>query len=275
MAASCRICASTQTRERVLTHDGDGKKLPIRLCDECGYAERNEQRSFEQHIHLQEEYFDNTAAPPPGVPKWPARSALLARRVNRLFARPGRMLDIGCGPGEWMATMGQLGWELHGIEVASVVADIARKFTGGKIFCGPFEQYQPPADGFDLITAFALIEHLLDPRQFVEWAQRHLRPGGVFIVMTGDRASRHGVEAGDQWPYYWLDEHFSFFSGESLRRLFLSAGFADVRLEWLYSGYKRKPSRLEVYAAKLREIIGAVHSPRYYHVYVFGRKAGA
>jgi SAM-dependent methyltransferase len=272
MAAPCRICASHRTQERTLVRRGDGKQLPIVVCDECGYGHRNEQRSFTDHLHLQEAYFDAQAAPPPGVPKWPQRSALLAARVNRMFPRPGRLLDIGCGPGEWMASLGALGWELHGIEVAPVVAEIARKFTGGQVFCGPFEKYQAPVDGFDLIAALALIEHLLEPRELVEWAYQHLRPGGVFMVMTGDRASRHGREAGDQWPYYWIEEHFSYFSGESLRRLYQQAGFVEIRLEWLYSGLQRPREPLTAYAARMREVLGWVRRPTYNHVYVYGRK---
>lgn len=250
----------------------DRAELPILLCNACGHAIRSDGRGFEDNIKLQRSFFNKQARMPSSVPTWPGRFPLVAATIERLAGARGRALDIGCGPGVWLRALADRGWQPFGVEVAEDVSQMAREFARADVFCGRLEEYNAEPASFDLITALALIEHLSDPRVLVELARKLLRPGGLFVVMTGDRACRHADEAGDEWPYYWVEEHVSFFSGESLRRVVVGAGLEIIRQEWRYSGFGRGRDRLTRYAAKAKEILGWNAAPIYNHAYVFARK---
>ena len=58
----------------------------------------------------------------------PVRAALVGRSVRHLHARPGgRLLDVGCGSGAFIAQMARLGWEAEGLEPDADAVAVARR----------------------------------------------------------------------------------------------------------------------------------------------------
>lgn len=277
--ASCPICGSDEL-DTARARPRTSRSYDVSICRVCGHGTRAEGRSFADNIAIQEQVFDELARPPAAPARWPRRPALLARQVERLVGRSGRMLDIGCGPGDWLALFGER-WKKFGVDVAPRAADMARKHTGAEVFCGPIEDYADAPQGLDLITAFALIEHLSDPLSLVRWSYEHLKPQGMLLLMTGDRESRVATELGARWPMYEPREHVHFFSARSLVRLVAKAGFAVVHSEWRamhYSGLEttRWPgaARLERYLSKVKEIAGLTGDSHYDHLYLYARRLG-
>lgn len=242
----------------------------IVICRNCGYARRCSDIKFEENIEIQREFSDKTVRKSKSRPGWPNRLRLVASKVEQLTGGKGKVLDIGCGTGMWLCCLGDE-WEKFGVEVSPVRAQIAEKVAKAEVFCGPIEQYNCEPDLFDLITAFALIEHLTDPRYLLEWAHKHLKRNGLLVLMTGDRESEVAKKLGMDWPLYHPVVHVSFFSSRSLRHLVENVGFNIIREEWRYEGYINNsiPYRC---LAKAKEIMGRIKSPQYSHYYVYARK---
>lgn len=269
----CPICRSSKTG--LLTHplSGSSPSLVISVCEKCGHARRVDERDLQANLAIQRETFDGSAARPgQGDGKWPHRLALVAAEVRRIAGRSGKVLDIGCGPGAWLNALGD-GWEKHGVEVSPAAAEIARTFAGAKVHCGPIEYYDGGTSDFDLISAFAVIEHVSMPESLVNWAWSHLRRGGILVLMTGDRESRVARRMGFNWPLYAPLEHVNYFSARSLCRLVEGAGFRIRRREWRFMSYEGG-SRLStaVLVAKFREIARMVEKPTYDHFYLYAQK---
>ncbi len=247
--------------------------MTISICGECGYSCRVDERDEHSNLRLQEDFFDADAYhPDKRYTRWPHRPALVASEVIRLAVRKGKALDIGCNTGMWLATLGP-GWEKYGVELSEVAADIARKFTGAQIHNGPFESYHADPESFDLITAFAVIEHLSNPRMLVRWAFDHLKHGGIFVLMTGDRESVTAAKMGADWPLYHPEGHISFFSSRSICRLLEESKFRIERKEWRFMyTEKGNESLLYRYYMKLREVLKLVVVPIHDHFYVYARK---
>lgn len=281
----CKVCGSRDTFERTLRvpQGPAGQRLQtdlrldanaaldVRMCRYCQHARRVDDRDFATNIALQVDFFDQVVSMPSTKPRWPNRLSLVAHEVERLVGRRGHLLDIGCGTGGFLAAIGQ-GYEKRGIELSPASAEIARAFSGADIFCGPLEQYQPDIESFDVITAFGVIEHVYDPTVLVSWARDHLRHSGLLVISTGDRTCDDALDAGDGWPYYWVEEHVSFFSGASLAHVIRDAGFHICRREWRYSSFGRMPSRRKRLIAKSREIARLVTEPTYDAAYVYAFK---
>jgi len=106
----------------------------------------------------------------------------------------GRLLDIGCGPGEFLKAAQNLGFEVWGIDIAPRNIEAAQKFYNLKnIFLGTLEDFinQYPDLKFDIITFFEIVEHLDNPINFFKLIKRLLNPGG-YIAMSVPNLERFG-----------------------------------------------------------------------------------
>jgi SAM-dependent methyltransferase len=93
---------------------------------------------------------------------------------------------------------------------------------------GTLETAGPAPASVDVVYLSETIEHLPDPRTTVRAAATALRPGGLFVVGTGNHASFARVLRGRRWGYY-MPGHLQYFSAATLGRLLAEEGFTVVR----------------------------------------------
>lgn len=111
---------------------------------------------------------------------------------------PGaRALDVGCGVGDLTATLHQLGYQAHGIDLAPTAINQARTLHPNCAFtCGDITTLDTPA-GFDLITARLVLRFLPDQSAFLAQATRLLTTGGRLLILdyldTDPRAQARGI----------------------------------------------------------------------------------
>jgi SAM-dependent methyltransferase len=266
----CPICRSPQ--HGILTVlKSDGRLAEIHVCSGCGHGVDPAQLAKRPGEFGPLSWLEaDPVRPDPRRCLWPQRYTLLKQEIERLGIARGTVLDIGCGNGRWLGALGD-GWQKYGIERSPIKVELARLHTAAEVFCGSFEEYAPPVAGFDLITAFAFIEHLSDPRLFLRWCHRLLRRGGWLLLMTGDRQSRTAATLGVGWPLYQPVGHAHFFSSDSLSRLLDSELFEVRRRDWRYMPWGRAPLVLQV-LMKWQEAMGRITTPKHDHLYVFAQK---
>jgi len=148
----------------------------------------------------------------------------LARIARRLGLRGTRVLDVGCGPGFFLATARATGWEVAGLELSEAACRFARDELSIDVTQGTAEDTDLPAGRFDLITFWDVLEHLPDPRAALVNAARALRPGGGLVLSTGDVESLVARLSGERWHLYNFPEHFYFHTEASVRRLLEGIG---------------------------------------------------
>jgi 2-polyprenyl-3-methyl-5-hydroxy-6-metoxy-1,4-benzoquinol methylase len=101
----------------------------------------------------------------------------------------GRLLDVGCGFGYFLAHALAAGWEVTGCEPSPSWSDRARLRLGAdRVVTGAADD--PALDGstFDLITAWDVIEHVFDPLPFLARLRELLAPGGHVFLRTPNLA---------------------------------------------------------------------------------------
>lgn len=99
--------------------------------------------------------------------------------------RASRVLDVGCGSGEFLASLPP-GVAKFGIE-PSAAAEVASR-RGVEILAGRLEELSGPlaARRFDAVTLIDVIEHVPEPDALLTRAYAQLSAGGLLIVSTGD-----------------------------------------------------------------------------------------
>jgi 2-polyprenyl-3-methyl-5-hydroxy-6-metoxy-1,4-benzoquinol methylase len=114
--------------------------------------------------------------------KWEYRVAL-----DRL-PRPGRLVEVGCGRGAFLDIAAGRGWDAIGLEINP--ASLANPEPGTRILPQSIEDFARENPGaMDATCAFQVLEHLPNPRQFLQACVDATRVGGAILLGTPNIAS--------------------------------------------------------------------------------------
>lgn len=106
------------------------------------------------------------------------------------------VLDLGCGTGYGTALIADKCTSICGVDISDeAVAYATEKYRAHNLAYKTIRKVEDaplPFDdsSFDVVLSFQVIEHIPDPATYLEEIRRVLRPGGIFIVATPDRATR-------------------------------------------------------------------------------------
>ena len=162
---------------------------------------------------------------------------LVARRQTDFLARslaPGaRVLDLGCGRGVTLGPLAERGLEVHGVELrAEAAAGIDPR---AQIRIVPrLADAAYPADFFDEVIVWHVLEHLDDPAGTLAEIGRVLRPGGRLVVAVPNFSSFQARATGSAWFHIDPPRHLYHFPVAALRQLVGQAGF-EVESEHHFS----------------------------------------
>jgi len=167
---------------------------------------------------------------------------------------PGRVLDVGCAYGDLLVEMERRGWQSVGVDPASKAVALARERTRGEIHEGFFEDVALDEGGFDAVVALYVLEHVRDPRGFLEKIRRVLRDDGIAIVRVPWSRPFFPISRLLGRPLLYAPIHLNDFSPTSLRRLARDVGFA--RVEVTVGRPRRSDDPLERTAASVLSAVG-------------------
>jgi O-antigen biosynthesis protein len=111
-------------------------------------------------------------------------------KLLRLLDGAEVVLDAGCSSGYLAERLQARGSRVYGVELDEDAAEQARRFCEA-VHVGDAETMDLPfePDSFDAIVCGDLIEHLRDPRLFLERVRSLLRPGGRLVLSTPNVAN--------------------------------------------------------------------------------------
>jgi 2-polyprenyl-3-methyl-5-hydroxy-6-metoxy-1,4-benzoquinol methylase len=164
------------------------------------------------------------------------READLNLRVLQQHADPGRLLDIGCSTGLFLAAAGKAGWHAQGLEYSADSSQVARDVHGLDVKTGALQAGMYSPGSFDVITMWDVIEHLPDPSNTLKLIPQILKPGGLLVLKTPNvdglypRASLRVARRLDFWGHAEPPGHLFQFSASTLQKMASQAGLQTVAL---------------------------------------------
>jgi len=131
-----------------------------------------------------------------------------------------RMLDFGCGFGEFLAMS-----HLFGIEAVGVDRSIGRRAGAG---VQVYAELDEAPGQFDAITMFEVLEHLDDPLAILLRLKSRLNRGGTMIVEVPDTSGVDEITDRDSYCKIHPLDHINAFTPESLASIMKQAGFSPL-----------------------------------------------
>jgi 2-polyprenyl-3-methyl-5-hydroxy-6-metoxy-1,4-benzoquinol methylase len=145
------------------------------------------------------------------------------------------VIDVGCGKGDFLRYLRQRSetFILSGVDLTDNPPDENIDFIQGDFLKMKFDKQ------YDVITSFAVIEHIVDVQEFIGQLAKICKPGGIIIVMTlNDRSILYQVSCflnkiGFTLPFNRLysKHHVHHFNVSSLERLVSVSG---LKIDELY-----------------------------------------
>ena len=157
---------------------------PLVRCGGCGLVFRNLQ-GLQERVR---EGFD-TIYSQPALDQWVQvrRGGLYREFLGRYHPAPGRnrLLDVGCGSGQFLALARERGWDVMGVEVAEAGAAVVRTL-GLPVCVGSLPAAALPESSYDVVTFWNVLDCVPDPVDQLGAAKRLLAPGGLLFARVNN-----------------------------------------------------------------------------------------
>lgn len=139
------------------------------------------------------------------------------------------VVEIGCGKGEFLALLCELGAERGtGLDPAYLPERNASPAADRMTVLREVLSEAHGGLGGDLLCCKMTLEHVADPRRFLELSQQLLAPPSAAALFFQVPEVMRILEEGAFWDIYY--EHCSYFSPGTLARLFRARGMAVTAL---------------------------------------------
>src|SRR5262249_52365488 len=136
-----------------------------------------------------ERYWVQDSPPPDNDPTTHEREKLLSRSLRgygRFADGDRKVLDAGCGSGEFLPFFLNAGFEVCGVDLSLAATQRPRNRSPKAIVSvGSLEGgLSLRSDHFDVVWSTEVLEHLFDIEQALNEIYRVLKPGGLFVLTT-------------------------------------------------------------------------------------------
>ncbi len=146
------------------------------------------------------------------------------RHIRRLPKGGGKLLDVGCGNGNFLRLAATIGWQAEGVEPDPAAVASART-SGLAVTQGGIELLDGISEAYDQLTLSHVIEHVHDPLALLSACCRLLKPGGMLYLETPIIDANGHTRFGAAWRGLEVPRHLLLFSHRALHGILARAGF--------------------------------------------------
>lgn len=223
----CPICNSIRNKPFLtcVDHTVSRETFQIVECESCGFKFTNprpeeselgryyKSEDYVSHSNTKKGFINSTYQ---SVRKYTLLKKL--QLISKYF-KTGRILDIGCGTGEFLNTCKNAKWQTLGIEPD----DDARKMAIDNYGLDVREEVELKSisdASFDAISMWHVLEHVPKLNERVEELKRLIKPNGIIIIAVPNCDSLDAKKYKEDWAAYDVPRHLYHFTPKDIDALF-------------------------------------------------------
>lgn len=216
------------------------EEFQIYECLQCGllFTEPRPEKDKIGEYYKSEEYYSHQENKKGFIPKLYEKVKVINLKHKYKVATKGKtagkLLDIGCGVGDYIKTAEQHGWQCTGVEPSDIAREIAGKKIQAKIIQSE-ELEKIPDKTFDVITMWHVLEHVDNIKWQVTQLQRLLKENGRIIIAVPNYKSYDANYYKEKWAAYDVPRHLNHFNQKTMVKIFKTNDLELIstnRLKW-------------------------------------------
>jgi len=234
---ACPICKSEYLMEYIKCKDHllSGEIFKIDQCKNCGLLFTNPRpEKYEINKYYQtSEYISHSNTTKGIVNKiYHQVRKINHRKKERIIRRESlqnKLLDVGCGSGEFLDFMKKKGWNVCGVEPDEKTRIYATNHFKLNIYdeeqINNFYEKE-----FDIISMWHVLEHVFLPDERMMQLKKILKDDGTLLIAVPNSESADALFYKEFWAGYDVPRHLYHFNKESAYFLFKKTGFKCVQI---------------------------------------------
>jgi 2-polyprenyl-3-methyl-5-hydroxy-6-metoxy-1,4-benzoquinol methylase len=151
--------------------------------------------------------------------------------INSLDIAEKKILDIGCGTGDFLNACKKNNFEVFGVEPNEKANQIANKKIGDKLVKNLNEISEST---FDVITMWHVLEHVPNLEEYISQIKKLLKPSGYLIVAVPNFKSFDAVYYKQFWAAFDVPRHLWHFSKKTIQTLFSRKQITIIKILPMY-----------------------------------------
>lgn len=227
---ACPACDSERSR-----YAFSRPEFQVQSCPDCGFMFVNPQPSEETLKKIYSaDYFLGGQTPEAKESRRAMKRATAQLYLKDFLAyhgsSRGRLLEIGCGEGDFLLLAQEAGFEVAGLEFSpSSLEEANRRLGAERVKLGGLEQMAGEEGRFDACVLFDAIEHVRQPVAELKKIHALLKPEGTLFIVTPSLESFSAKLLKQNWMEF-KTEHLHYFDTQTIQNVLAKSGFAQVRL---------------------------------------------
>jgi 2-polyprenyl-3-methyl-5-hydroxy-6-metoxy-1,4-benzoquinol methylase len=215
-------CAACDGRDFAFLFEKHGRRFW--KCCHCGMQRQHPLPSLDElKSYYEKSYRDGMYQQFAAAREMKSLTAAARWQAVRPYVSGQTWLDVGCADGAFLSELVAHKIDAVGIDLSSVAVDKA-KARGLTARCETIADHEP-AEPYDVVSAFDVLEHVLDPRDFLAGLHRLVKPGGILVLSTPNLRSFSRLLMRKRWYFYIPEEHLFYFAPQSLSLLLQHSHF--------------------------------------------------
>lgn len=220
---------------KVKDHSVSGEEFHLKENTKYGFLETQPQPALDKlaNYYESDDYISHTNAKRNLFEKVYhfVRTISLKRKlklINSFALENKKLLDIGCGTGDFLQIAKQNNWTICGIEPNEKARSIANNKTENSVFeTGKLKKLE--SNSFDVITLWHVLEHLPNLEEQIMTLKRLLNNNGTLIIAVPNFKSYDSQVYKTNWAAYDVPRHLWHFSRTSISKLFEAQNMKVVK----------------------------------------------
>jgi 2-polyprenyl-3-methyl-5-hydroxy-6-metoxy-1,4-benzoquinol methylase len=232
---NCPICNGTEFRVHLNCTDytTSQEQFTLKKCLSCDFVftdPRPDNATLPKY-YQSDKYISHTGGnkSPIDTIYLQARKITLGwkRKLVTKYSEENRVLDVGCGTGEFLFEMKTHGWNISGVEPSPNARESSQKKTGVKISETILDVTEK---NFKAITFWHVLEHLPDPNQALQTAKNLLNQSGTIFIAVPNLQSYDANYYQSFWAGYDVPRHLWHFDKKNMETLLKKNGLQLVEV---------------------------------------------